>query len=270
MAFGDVDVQPPGGSDSGGTKLFGLPLPVVLIAGGGMAILALVTMSKKSGGYDANMVPLSTAVQLGDIQERQLDILGQVGKGFNEASQERQAYAQGQLEALAATQTHLTDQLAAIEQSLNDQLSGLSGQIGQGDDTIIQQLTDQKTYLQQELASVQYRQDSYYNQLHGDINATYEQVLYGQELGARNTNSIMQQDARNTDYIAQLMARFNGSPANSSTVGAINGLDAWYAGWQQNFGQNGPDNPYDLTGDNIVDIRDFGIWRKVRAAIGLT
>jgi hypothetical protein len=259
MAFDDASIPSPGGDGSGPTKIFGLPMPVVLIAGGGVALLAFLTLASKSGSQNANMVPLSTAVQLGDIQERQLDILGQVGKGFQGASQERQAYAQGQLEALSATQLHLTDQLQALNQDLSGQITNLSAEQRTA-------MEAQRTTLLEQLSQVKTQQQSFYDSLMGRISESEAYLVQGQINLGQNVGSYGTATLNREGQILSLLQQLwglggNPIPTPTQPTGTGNSAwDNWYAGWRSAFGQAG--GAFDLNNDNIVDIRDYGLGRQ--------
>lgn len=255
----DLNDGSPGGDGGAPTKIFGLPMPVVLIAGGGVVLLAVMAMANKGGGQNANMVPLSTAVQLGDIQERQLDIMGQLGKGFQGASEERRLYAQGQLEALSATQLHLTDQLQALNQDLSGQITNLSAEQRAA-------MESQRATLLEQLSQVKLQQQSFYDSLMGNINDSRNylvqgQINLGQSIGQYGTASLSRQ-GEILNLLQQLWA-FRNNPNNTGQPPGGTGnaaWDNWYNGWKAAFGQAG--GVFDLNNDQIVDIRDYGIGRS--------
>jgi hypothetical protein len=264
MAFDDASIPSPDSGGGGPTKIFGLPMPVVLIAGGGVALLAFLTLASKSGSQNANMVPISTAVQLGDIQERQLDIMGQLGKGFQGASEERRTYAQGQLEALSATQLHLTDQLQALNQDLSGQITNLSAEQRAA-------MESQRATLLDQLSQVKTQQQTFYNSLMGRISDSEAylvqgQINLGQNIGSYGTASLSRQGE--ILNLLQQLWQFRNNPVNNPPSNLPSNQppggptwNDWYAGWQAAFGATG--GPYDINRDNIVDIRDYGIGRSV-------
>lgn len=235
----DVTMPGPPGDSGGGGKLFGLPLPIVLLGGGALVFLFL---ARSSGSKDnTNMVPMSTAVQLGDIQERQLEIEQGLSHGFADAQAERANYNQSQLAALSATETHIIDQLNATQQSLEQSMAS-------GDNAVIQQLTDQRNYLKNLLDNIRNNQDAQFTAL----------------LGTIGQSDYLQK--RWDDYITSIIQGFGNSVSNPGTNDAGFADPNWYSGWRAAFGSTG--GKYDVNKDNRVDILDFNLWRQYIERIG--
>jgi hypothetical protein len=239
--------------DEGDDKLFGLPRNLVIIGGLGLGAIVVMNMLRGNGGNvpTANMVPMSTAVQLGDVQQRQQEIFGRLGelsfntgKGLSDLSSQMDSgfdTTQGWLADIRGRQTQ-SDLLA------RDYYDSIVGWITTQSERNIRETDTVGGMIMDRMVTQNNLAHQYYQDLLGDINQ------HSANITQQQASNMAQLRAEQTQ-LAEMLERLN------TSVRQV-GWDNWYQGWRENFGVTDAGNAFDVNRDNLVDIRDYGLGRQ--------